>query len=96
MAENRLNTERMLNMQAQSYMDNMKKSAEQLHSSKLAVEQAQKGLTISQKRYEVGKGTILELNNSQVSLTNTQLAYNNTIFDYLVAQSELNTVLGKE
>ena len=96
LAENRLNTERMLNMQAQSYMDNMKKSAEQLHSSKLAVEQAQKGLTISQKRYEVGKGTILELNNSQVSLTNTQLAYNNTIFDYLVAQSELNTVLGKE
>ncbi len=96
LAENRLNAERMLNMQAQSYIDNMKKSAEQLQSSKLAVEQAQKGLTISQKRYEVGKGTILELNNSQVSLTNTQLAYNNTIFDYLVAQSELNTVLGKE
>lgn len=96
LAENRLNTERMLNMQAQSYIDNMKKSTEQLQSSKLAVEQAQKGLNISQKRYEVGKGTILELNNSQVSLTNTQLAYNNTIFEYLVAQSELNTVLGKE
>ena len=96
LAENRLNTERMLNMQAQSYIDNMKKSSEQLQSSKLAVEQAQKGLNISQKRYEVGKGTILELNNSQVSLTNTQLAYNNTIFEYLVAQSELNTVLGKE
>lgn len=96
LAENRLNAERMLNMQAQSYIDNMKKSSEQLQSSKLAVEQAQKGLNISQKRYEIGKGTILELNNSQVSLTNTQLAYNNTIFEYLVAQSELNTVLGKE
>ena len=96
LAENRLNTERMLNMQAQSYIDNMKKSSEQLQSSKLAVEQAQKGLNISQKRYEIGKGTILELNNSQVSLTNTQLAYNNTIFEYLLAQSELNTVLGKE
>ena len=96
LAENRLNTERMLNMQAKSYIDNMKASAEQLQSNKLAVEQAQKGLTISQKRYEVGKGTVLELNNSQVSLTNTQLSYNNTIFEYLVAQSELNTVLGKE
>ena len=82
LAENRLNTERMLNMQAQSYIDNMKKSSEQLQSSKLAVEQAQKGLNISQKRYEIGKGTILELNNS--------------IFEYLLAQSELNTVLGKE
>ena len=94
-AETRINTERMLNMQAQSYMDNMTKSAEQLQSSKNAVELAEKGLEISQKRYDVGKGTILELTNSQVSLTNVKLSYNNTIFDYLVAESELNTVLGK-
>lgn len=96
LAETRINTERMLNMQAQSYIDNMTKSAEQLESNKTAVELAQKGLQISQKRYDVGKGTILELTNSQVSLTNVQLSYNNTIYDYLVAKSELNTVLGKE
>lgn len=96
LAETRSNTERMLNMQAQSYLDNMTKSAEQLESNKTAVELAKKGLEISQKRYDVGKGTILELTNSQVSLTNVQLSYNNTIYDYLVAKSELNTVLGKE
>ena len=96
LAENRLNTERMLKMQAQSYIDNMKASAEQLQSNKEAVELAQKGLEISQKRYDVGKGTILELNNSQVSLTNVQLTYNNSIYDYLVAKSELKTVLGQE
>ncbi|MBR3883693.1 MAG: TolC family protein [Bacteroidaceae bacterium] len=96
LAENRLNTERMLRMQAQSYLDNMTASAEQLESNKKAVELAQKGLQISQKRYEVGKGTILELNNSQVSLTNTQLTYNNSIYEYLVAKSDLQTVLGKE
>ena len=96
LAETRTNTERMLNMQAQSYLDNMTKSAELLESNKTAVELAKKGLEISQKRYDVGKGTILELTNSQVSLTNVQLSYNNTIYDYLVAKSELNTVLGKE
>ena len=96
LAETRINTERMLNMQAQSYIDNMTKSAEQLQSNKTAVELAEKGLEISQKRYDVGKGTILELTNSQVSLTNVKLSYNNTIYDYLVAKSELNTVLGKE
>lgn len=96
LAENRLNTERMLRMQAQSYLDNMTASAEQLQSNKQAVELAKKGLEISQKRYDVGKGTILELNNSQVSLTNVQLTYNNSIYDYLVAKSELQTVLGKE
>ena len=86
----------MLRMQAQSYLDNMTASAEQLQSNKQAVELAKKGLQISQKRYDVGKGTILELNNSQVSLTNVQLTYNNSIYEYLVAKSELNTVLGKE
>ncbi len=96
LAETRINTERMLNMQAQSYIDNMAASAEQLQSNKAAVELAQKGLDISQKRYDVGKGTILELTNSQVSLTNTRLSYNNTIYDYLVAKSDLNKVLGIE
>ncbi|MBR5814296.1 MAG: TolC family protein [Bacteroidaceae bacterium] len=96
LAETRINTERMLNMQAQSYIDNMTKSAEQLESSKTAVELAEKGLEISQKRYDVGRGTILELTNSQVSLTNVKLSYNNTIYDYLIAKSELNKVLGKE
>ena len=96
LAETRINTERMLSMQAQSYLDNMTKSAEQLESNKTAVELAKKGLEISQKRYDVGKGTILELTNSQVSLTNMQLTYNNTIYDYLVAKSDLNKVIGKE
>ena len=96
LAETRINTERMLNMQAQSYIDNMTASAEQLESSKAAVMLAQKGLEISQKRYDVGKGTILELTNSQVSLTNTQLSYCNTIYDYLVAKTDLNKVLGIE
>ncbi len=95
LAETRANTERMLGMQAQSYLNNMTKSAEQLESNKTAVELAKKGLDISQKRYEVGRGTILELTNSQVSLTNVQLTYNNTIYDYLIAKSELNTIMGK-
>ena len=94
--ETRTNTERMLRMQAQSYIDNMTTSAKQLESNKQAVDLAKKGLTISQKRYEIGNGTILELNNSQVQLTNMQLTYNNSIYDYLVAQSELRTVLGQE
>ena len=94
--ETKTNTERMLGMQAQSYIDNMTASAEQLQSNKAAVELAEKGVEISQKRYDVGKGTILELTNSQVSLTNTRLSYNNTIYDYLVAKSDLNKVLGIE
>ncbi len=96
LAETRVNTERMLKMQAQSYIDNMTASAEQLESNKSAIDLAKTGVEISQKRYDNGKGTILELNSSQISLTNVKLSYNNTIYEYLVAKSELNKVLGKE
>jgi outer membrane protein TolC len=96
LAETRNNTENMLKMQAQSFIDNMTTSSEQLSSNKEAVRLAEKGVEISQERYDIGNGTILELTNSQVQLTNTRLSYNNTIYDYLVAKSELNKVLGKE
>jgi outer membrane protein TolC len=96
LAETRINTERQLRMQAQSQLDKMTSSAEQLETNKKSVELAKKEVNISEKRYEVGKGTILELNSSQVSLTNVQLTYNNSIYEYLVAKSEFETIIGKE
>ncbi len=92
--ENRLNTERQLTMQATSYLDNMAASTESVVSNKEAVYQAEKGRTIAEKRYEVGKGTILELNSSEVALTEAQLTYNQSIYDYLIAKADLDLVLG--
>ncbi|MDR0698993.1 MAG: TolC family protein [Tannerella sp.] len=94
LAETRINTERMLSMQVQSYLNNMTASAEQVLSNKESILQAEKGRLIAQKRYEVGKGTILELNDSEVALTQTQLTYNQSIFDYLTAKADLEQVLG--
>lgn len=94
LAENRINTERQLTMQATSYLDNMAASTEQVVSNKEAVHQAEKGRLIAEKRYEVGKGTILELNSSEVALTETQLTYNQSIYDYLVSKADLDLVLG--
>lgn len=94
LAENRINTERQLTMQATSYLDNMAASTEQVVSNKEAVYQAEKGRLIAEKRYEVGKGTILELNSSEVALTETQLTYNQSIYDYLVSKADLDLVLG--
>ena len=94
--QTRINTERQLKMQAQSYLDNMAASTEQVVSNKEAVLQAEKGRTIAEKRYEVGRGTILELNNSEVALTQAQLTYNQSIYDYLVAKANLDLVMGVE
>ena len=64
---NRIDTERQLNMQIVSYRNNMTASTEQVVSNKENVLQAKKAVTIAEKRYDVGKGTVLELNSSQVS-----------------------------
>ena len=94
--QTRINTERQLKMQAQSYLDNMAASTEQVVSNKEAVLQAEKGRLIAEKRYEIGNGTILELNSSEVALTQAQLTYNQSIFDYLVAKADLDLVMGVE
>ena len=96
LSENRINTERQLNMQAQTYLDNMQACNEQMASNKESVAQAEKGRLIAQKRYDVGRGTILELNSSEVALTQAELTYNQAIFDYLTAQSELQCLMGNE
>ena len=96
MDQTRINTERQLKMQAQSYLNNMSASTEQVVSNKEAVLQAEKGRTIAEKRYEVGRGTILELNSSEVALTQAQLTYNQSIYDYLVAKADLDLVMGVE
>ena len=94
--QNRLDTERKLNMQITSYQDNMSASSEQVSSNKENVMQAEKAVQITGKRYEVGKGTVLELNTSQVQLTEAELTYNQSIYDYLVAKADLDQVLGRD
>lgn len=93
---NRIDTERKLNMQVESYKSNMQASSEQVLSNKEAMNQADKALSISKKRYEVGAGTVLELNSSQVALTQSELTYSQSIYDYLTAKADLDLVLGRE
>lgn len=93
---NRVDVERKLNMQVESYRNNMQASSEQVLSNKEAMNQANKALSISKKRYEVGAGTVLELNSSQVALTQSELTYSQSIFDYLTAKADLDLVLGRE
>lgn len=89
-----LHTERQLNMQVTSFQNSMAASSEQLSSNREAVAQAEKARLIADKRYQVGRGTILELNSSEVALTQAQLTYEQSIFDFVTAKSDLDYVLG--
>ncbi|MCR4612636.1 MAG: TolC family protein [Bacteroidaceae bacterium] len=94
--DTRINTRRQLTMATESYAKNMASSIVQVGSNHEAIRQAEKAVTITEKRYEVGRGTILELNQSQVALTQAKLTYNQSIYDYLVNRADLDHTLGRE
>ena len=93
---NRDYTERQLHMQLDTYLNNMKASAEQISSNKEAIIQATKGRDIAQTLYDVGRGTVLELNSAEVALTQSRLTYSQSIFDYLSAKADLDKLLGRD
>ena len=96
MMQNRDYTARQLAMQQQSYLNSMAASAEQVSSNKEAIVQAQKGRDIAEKLYEVGRGTVLELNSAEVALTQARLTYTQSIYDYLTAKADLDKLQGKD
>ncbi len=94
--DTRENTRRQLNMAAQSYRENMITTMAKLESDREAIAQANKAVSISMKRYDVGRGTILELNQSETALTQAELTYDQGIYDYLVNRADLDYTLGRE
>lgn len=90
----RKDAERQIKLAVQNQINQIAKSIEQVNSLRSAKEQAEKGYEIAIKRYETGMGTIVEVNQASLGLTTTQLQYNNAIFDYVSAKSELEKVIG--
>ena len=83
-----------LKMQILSSLDNIKKTLDKFESDKEGLRQAEKGMQIAQKRYEVGAGVYLDLTNSELAYIQAGLQYNQSIYDYLSAKADLEKLLG--
>lgn len=94
--DTRENTERQIKMAVESYRRNMASTIAQVESNKEAIAQADKAVEISTKRYEVGRGTILELNQSETAQVQAALTYSQTIYDYLTNKADLEYTIGRE
>ena len=88
--------EQGVRLQIEQAVNTLLTARETMLSNELTVEQAQKAYNISLTRYNAGTGTILELNSSQLSLTQAQLSYSQSIYDYLSAYASYEKTLGKE
>lgn len=91
----RENVKRQLELAINSSLNGIETAAEQVVSTKESVYSAEKAFGISQKRYEVGSGTMLEMNSSETQLLNAQLQYVQSIYDFLSNRASLEETLGK-
>lgn len=85
-----------IRLQVQASVNTLLTARETMLANELTVEQAEKAYDISLTRYNAGAGTIIELNTAQLSLTQAQLSYSQSIYDYLSAYAEYEKTLGTE
>lgn len=84
-----------LDVEARTAQSDMLRASEQTHSSQEALILAQKGYSIAQTRYEIGAGTITDLNSAQVSQLQAQINFLQAIYDYMTAKADYEKILGK-
>ncbi len=89
-------TEKQLRISVQQQLSAMQTAAKSYGASKDALASAEKAYQIAAKSYEVGRATLVELDNAQVNLTQCQLSLSNNIYSYISAQAQLESILGEE
>lgn len=90
----RENLQRNLQLSVNGNLSTMQTALEEMSYSKENIGQAEKAYRISEKRYEVGSGTLLEMNDAEVALTQARLAYTQALYNYVAARSDLEKTLG--
>lgn len=94
MAWQRENLERSIRMQVDLAMDNIQKNVRQIASNSESVVQAEKAHSIMEKSFEIGAASYLDLRDSELALTQARLGYYQSIYNFLIANSELENLLG--
>jgi outer membrane protein TolC len=90
----RENLERSLHMQVATQNDAIAKNLKQIESNEAGVTMAEKANDIMQKSFKIGAASFIQLRDTEDALMAARLAYYQAIYNYLVAESDLEYVLG--
>ena len=91
-----INTERQLKIAIRQSLNTMETSMKSYYASKDAVASAQKGYDIVEKSYQVGRSTLIEVNDAQLALTQAQLGASQAVYNFLTAKTQLEQTLGQD
>ena len=90
----RENLEHNLHMQVATQNNTITKNLKQIESNEAGVHMAEKANEIMQKSFKIGAASFIQLRDTEDALMAARLAYYQAIYNYLVASSDLEYVLG--
>lgn len=90
----RENLQRSIDSQVTLAIDNINVNIKQIASCSESVAEAERAHDIMQQSFEIGAASYLDLRDSELSLTRARLARFQAIYNFLVAHSELELLLG--
>ena len=88
------NTERQLKIAIRQQLNTMETNMKSYYAAQEAVASAQKAYDIAEAAYKVGRSTLIELNDAQLALTQSQLAQSQAIYNFVNAKTQLEQTLG--
>lgn len=90
----RENTERQLRIGIRQNLNTMATAMKTYDAANEALKSAEKAYEIASKSYEVGKTTFTDLNNTELTLTQTRLQAAQAVYNFVVAKATLEQTLG--
>ena len=91
-----VNTERQLKIAIRQNLNTMEMNMKSYYAAQNAVASAQKAYDIAEASYQVGRSTLIELNDAQLALTQSRLAESQAIYNFVVAKAQLEQSLGQD
>ena len=85
---------RNLEVSVMQVLNSLETSLKQYQAAQKTIEGAQAGYEIAKKRYDVGSGTLLELQDAQLGMLQARLNLNQSVYTYMTLKSSLDKILG--
>lgn len=89
-------TERNLKIAYKNYENQIATQMKNYAAAESTLTMAQRSYDIAEKMYELGKATLLELNDAQLALVQAQLTMSQAIYNVMVTKASIEELLGNE
>ncbi len=89
-------TERNLRIAFKNYDNQIATYMKNYAAAESTLEMAQKSYDIAERMYELGKATLLELNDAQLALVQAQLTMSQAVYNFMVTKASMDALAGNE